>query len=79
MDHLDLLLDQAQEGLTQAGIDHHEAAYYLNVIRQRLQSGQTGATWQKKWVDRYGPQWQDLTLSYAEHQQSAQPVHRWSL
>ncbi|MBG7602654.1 MAG: glutamate--cysteine ligase [Gammaproteobacteria bacterium] len=76
---LDLLLDQAQEGLTQAGIDHHEAAYYLNVIRQRLQSGQTGATWQKKWVDRYGPQWQDLTLSYAEHQQSAQPVHRWSL
>jgi gamma-glutamylcysteine synthetase len=76
---LDVLLDQAQEGLTLAGIDHHEAAYYLDVIRQRLQSGQTGAAWQKKWVDRHGPQWRDLTLSYAEHQQSAQPVHRWSL
>ena len=76
---LDVLLDQAQEGLALAGIDHHEAAYYLDVIRQRLQTGQTGAAWQKKWVDRHGPQWQDLTLSYAEHQQSAQPVHRWSL
>ena len=76
---LEVLLDQAQEGLTLAGIDHHEAAYYLDVIRQRLQTGQTGAAWQKKWVDRHGPQWQDLTLSYAEHQQSAQPVHRWSL
>ena len=76
---LDVLLDQAQEGLTLAGIDHHEAAYYLDVIRQRLQTGQTGAAWQKKWVDRHGPQWQDLTLSYAEHQQSALPVHRWSL
>ena len=76
---LDALLDQAREGLTLAGTDHHEAAYYLDVIRQRLQSGQTGAAWQKKWVDRYGPQWQDLTLSYAEHQQSAQPVHLWSL
>ena len=76
---LDVLLDQAQEGLALVGIDHHEAAYYLDVIRQRLQSGQTGAAWQKKWVDRYGPQWRDLTLSYAEHQQSALPVHRWSL
>ncbi|HBH36030.1 MAG TPA: glutamate--cysteine ligase [Gammaproteobacteria bacterium] len=76
---LEVLLDQAQEGLALAGVDHHEAAYYLDVIRQRLQTGQTGAAWQKKWVDRHGPQWQDLTLSYAEHQQSAQPVHRWSL
>jgi len=76
---LDVLLDQAQEGLAMAGIDRHEATYYLDVIRQRLQTGQTGAAWQKKWVDHHGPQWRDLTLSYAEHQQSAQPVHRWSL
>lgn len=76
---LDVLLDQAQLGLTLTGIDHHEAAYYLDVIRQRLQTGQTGAAWQKKWVDHHGPQWRDLTLCYAEHQQSALPVHRWSL
>ncbi|MEN8213748.1 MAG: glutamate--cysteine ligase [Pseudomonadota bacterium] len=76
---LERLLDQAQQGLLLAGIDGHEAAYYLDVIRQRLQSGQTGAAWQKKWVDRYGPQWRDLTLCYAEHQQTALPVHRWSL
>jgi hypothetical protein len=76
---LDVLLEQAQEGLALVGIDHHEAAYYLDVIRQRLQTGQTGAAWQKKWVDRHGPQWQELTLSYAEQQQSAQPVHSWSL
>ena len=76
---LDVLLDQAREGLALLGIDHHEAAYYLDVIRQRLKTGQTGAAWQRKWVERHGAQWQDLTLSYAEHQQSARPVHSWSL
>ena len=46
---------------------------------RRLQSGQTGAVWQKKWVERYGPRWQELTLSYAEHQRSGEPVHSWGL
>jgi hypothetical protein len=67
------------QGLALAGVDGQEAAYYLEVILQRLQSGQTGAVWQKKWVERYGPRWRELTLSYAEHQQSGEPVHSWGL
>jgi hypothetical protein len=75
----EVLLSQARQGLVVAGVDAQEAAYYLEVIRQRLKSGQTGAVWQKKWVERYGPRWQELTLSYAKHQQSGEPVHSWGL
>ena len=72
-----VLLPQARDGLTRLGVDAVEIDQWLGIIEGRLARHQTGASWQRAWVDRHGPDMQGLTLAYLEHQQSGQPVHEW--
>ncbi len=71
------LLPLARKGLVSLDIDHDEADACLHIIRERLQTRQTGARWQREWAAKHGPDWRGLVLDYAEHQASGEPVHTW--
>jgi hypothetical protein len=74
-----VLLPRARAGLELLGVDGGEIEQWLGIIEERLAKGQTGASWQRAWVKRNGPDMQGLTQVYLEHQQSGQPVHEWAL
>jgi hypothetical protein len=74
-----VLLPRARAGLVLLGVDAREIEQWLGVIEGRLARRQTGASWQRAWVERYGQDMSGLTLAYLEHQQSGQPVHEWSV
>ncbi len=76
---LDYILPLARNGLTQLGIKREDIDHYLGIIEQRTQSGQTGANWQRQYVEKYGKDMQALTLAYQKNQQSGQAVHEWQL
>jgi len=73
------LLPMAREGLTLLGLDEAESESYLSVIRNRVDSGQNGAAWQKAFVAKYGRDFFQLTAAYLEHQRSGVPVHEWAV
>lgn len=79
----DLLLEQiiplAESGLTAYGMSQSEIAYWLGIVRMRVESGRNGAWWQNAWVERHGHDPVALTHAYLERQQSDEPVHTWSL
>ena len=74
---LDLLLPKAAEGLHALGIEQSETDRWLQIIRERVDAGQNGANWQRRWMKRTGASLQEMTLAYLENQNSDLPVHRW--
>ncbi|MBN1929223.1 MAG: hypothetical protein JW764_06755 [Chlorobiaceae bacterium] len=80
----DILLQHLIPGailaLSELGIDSREMRYYLvDILAQRVASGQNGAAWQKAFVARYGPDFHAMTQACLENQNSNLPVHQWSL
>ncbi|MCU7950901.1 MAG: glutamate--cysteine ligase, partial [gamma proteobacterium symbiont of Bathyaustriella thionipta] len=76
---LDYILPLARDGLSQSGLTRQDIDYYLGIIEQRTKSGQNGAAWQRRYVDKYGKNMQALTLAYEKNQQSGLPVHEWEI
>lgn len=76
---LEVLIPQAREGLAWLELDSDEADYWLGIVRERVQSGQTGAVWQRHWVARYGTDMAGLTQAVLERQQQGRPVHSWGV
>ena len=76
---LEQLLGAAKSGLQRLGVDSELSEHYLNIIEQRVKSGQTGAQWQRAFVEKYKADMPTLTKAYLEKQQSQRPVHEWSL
>lgn len=76
---LEELLPAAKTGLAQLGIDGADAGYYLGIIQNRVISGQTGAAWQRSWMNKYNATAAELVLAYYEQQQNGRPVHEWTL
>ena len=75
----DTLLPLAREGLEELGIDPADIDRYLDIIRERVTSGQNGAVWQLAYVRKYGENMQRLTEAYWQQQQSGKPVHVWEI
>ncbi|MBK5970308.1 MULTISPECIES: glutamate--cysteine ligase family protein [Thiorhodovibrio] len=75
----DELLPLAREGLRRLGVDRGEISHWLDIIANRARLGRTGAAWQCAWVARHGMRWEDLTEAYLAKQESARPVHEWTL
>jgi hypothetical protein len=71
------LLPLAAEGLTQLDLDPQAIQTSLQILRERVTSGQNGATWQRRYVARHGKDMQQLTCAYWERQQQGIPVHEW--
>ncbi|MDG4597700.1 MAG: glutamate--cysteine ligase [Candidatus Contendobacter sp.] len=74
---LEELLPLARRGLRALDIHPADIAEYLDLITARVESGRTGADWQRRFLARHGPDLNALTLAYLERQQSGQPVHEW--
>ena len=71
------VLPMARLGLVDLGLQTDEIDYYLGIIEGRLRTGQTGAAWQRAFIERYGMDRKALTLAYREHQRAGKPVHEW--
>jgi hypothetical protein len=76
---LDELLPTAQRGLRWLGVDEEEIQRYLTVIRDRVDSGQNGAAWQKAFIAAHGRDFFRLTEAYMQHQRGGRPVHEWDV
>jgi len=79
------LLPLAEAALVQHGVDAEEATDLLAIIRERVQSGQTGAAVQRKLVERYErdmPRDEALARMLGDYlplSSGELPVHRWSV
>ncbi len=75
----EILLPYAEQGLQQIEIDKQDSDYYLDIIRQRVDTEQHGANWQRHYLKKHNCTMQQLTAAYAEWQNTAKPVHTWSI
>ncbi len=73
----DVLIPLAHTGLVDLGVAESEAAEWLGVLRERIETGINGATWQRRFVAAHGADMADLVQAYLEHQASDRPVHFW--
>lgn len=73
------LLPLAEAGLKALRVNTEVARAGLAIIEARVASGQNGAIWQKRFLDRHGGDRHQLTLAYRERQHSGEPVHQWTL
>lgn len=76
-------MDTASLGLERIGVDNQQAQHYLNVIQDRLQTGQTGAVWQMHKLDalelKHSRQkaLQQMLRDYLTQSISNTPVANW--
>jgi len=73
------LLPAAREGLADLGVDADEADYFLDVVKNRAASGQTGSVWQRSYRERRRCGMRELCEAYLERQESGAPVSDWPL
>jgi hypothetical protein len=79
------LLPLAREGLDDWGVAPADRDRLLGIIEQRCLTGRNGSTWQVetvKWLERERDLDRDsalreMTLRYAEHMHTNEPVHTW--
>lgn len=77
---LDTLIPAAIEALQKSGVSATETEHYLNgIIIPRVENGQTGSCWQRRFVAKHGPDFQALTERYIALQQTGAPIHMWTL
>ncbi|HEX3187030.1 MAG TPA: CBS domain-containing protein [Pyrinomonadaceae bacterium] len=82
---LDHLLPLARQGLMTAGVATEDVDKYLDIVRERTQSRQTGANWIVKSIAAMDnstskdTRHRKLTSAMLANQKSGQPVHRWSI
>jgi hypothetical protein len=72
-------LPLAQQGLHDFGLPDAEIQHYLGVIEARVRSGQTGADWQLRRLERVGGDAHRMMADYLDNQRAGAPVHEWSL
>lgn len=73
------LIEQAEAGLLNLGMDKYDCDKYFSIIRERVASGQNGAHWQRRWVEKHGHDMQSLSYAYLQQQKTGKPVHEWPL
>lgn len=71
------LLPVARRGLEDFCLDAAEIARYLDILEQRVRSGQTGAAWQLRALARAGGDVRRMMADYVENQRTGIPVHEW--
>jgi hypothetical protein len=78
------LMDEAERGLIDAGVDPTECCRYLSVFAARVESGQTGAVWQSNLLAALRGAGLGLDAALAELLEryiagcaSGRPVHLW--
>ncbi|SNX58897.1 hypothetical protein SAMN06296273_0358 [Nitrosomonas ureae] len=73
------ILPMARQGLKDLKIDKADIDHYLGVIEMRVQSGQTGAVWQRAYREKHQADNLQLVAAYLEKQRSGAPVYEWEI
>lgn len=73
------LIPAARDALYGVPLPREEVDRFLDIIEKRVESKQTGATWQKQWIETHGRDFVGLTRAYADKQAMEHPVHEWSI
>jgi CBS domain-containing protein/gamma-glutamyl:cysteine ligase YbdK (ATP-grasp superfamily) len=82
---VDHLLPLARQGLIEAQVATEDVHKYLDIIKERAQSRQTGATWTMKSLSAMDratlkdARQRRLTSAMLSNQKEGQPVHCWSI
>jgi gamma-glutamylcysteine synthetase len=76
---VDELIPLARRGLESVDIPGFEISEYLDIVAARVDSGQNGAAWQRRWVHLNGADLHALVQEYRIRQDQGDPVHNWSL
>jgi gamma-glutamyl:cysteine ligase YbdK (ATP-grasp superfamily) len=73
------LLPLARSGLEKLDVAADLADRLLTVIEARVSSGQNGAVWQQRFIERHGRDLARLTCEYRARQREGAPVASWSV
>lgn len=73
------LLPRAAAGLQALGIAAADRDDYLDVIRQRLASQQTGSRWQRRFIQEKPGEFVEMTKAYLQRQRGGEAVARWGI
>lgn len=76
---LEELIPAAREALYANPLPKEEVDRFIDVVAQRVESRQTGAAWQRNWLEANANDFVGLTRAYADKQAIERPVHEWSL
>ena len=76
---LEDVLPEAAVALRTLDIPAAEVDRYLGIAVRRVERDANGASWQRRWVERHGADFNALTLAYLDAQESGQPVHEWTV
>lgn len=76
---LDDLLGHARDGLARLGADGPYAAAALRIVEARVDTGRTGAAWQRARAAQLRGDARRLVREYAQRQDTGQPVHEWDV
>jgi hypothetical protein len=76
---LDEIIPAAHRGLAAFDVDQEDRDLFLGVLEARVQSGQTGAAWQRAELNRRNGNIFEMMSVYCECQRSGIPVHQWKL
>ncbi len=76
---LDELIPLAREGLLNLGVTRTDIDFYLELLHERVCSGQTGAKWQRGFIEQNPGAFANMTAVYLAHQKTGEPVHTWNL
>lgn len=71
------LIPMAREGLNMLSINEDASKYYLDLIEDRVKSGQTGSQWQRRFIQKNGKDFVKLIETYFDNQCTNAPVHSW--
>ncbi len=74
------LLPRAKHELARMGASPSDLDYYFDeILKERLRTGRTGATWQNSFIACHGENFQALTEAYVAQQATGAPVHLWTV
>jgi gamma-glutamyl:cysteine ligase YbdK (ATP-grasp superfamily) len=73
------LLPRARRGLESLAVIQSDIDAYLDIIRARTETKQTGTAWQCQYMKNRDRDFAALTRQYLHNQMSGNPVHEWQL
>ncbi len=72
------LIPLAEQGLQKLAIKQDSITHYLDIIKERTTTGQTGAVWQIDHLNLHNGDFTKMTADYLHLQHLGKPVHTWS-
>ena len=73
------LIPNAEEGLKQLQLSDKDIKFYMDIIKQRVNNEQHGASWMRQYIGKNNCSMAELSAAYTKQQNTKQPVHTWPI